>query len=191
MLGLLIVAALGGALACMIRPRRSGAAALSGAVGTVDAASAAGCASRHCERSCVATAAFAFTAGLLESVSFVRISSFVFPLMIAIAAIVGQVVDRCGWTAGAGAYLSQPALCPVPLTVVRRWRRPAGSTGTSLAAVVDQRASVCRRALQHIRRLPRSGRLARPAQCDGDLSRDARSLEEGRPGESASGASTS
>lgn len=39
-----------------------------------------------------AAAIFAFTAGMLESVSYVRISSFVFPLMIAIAAIAGQII---------------------------------------------------------------------------------------------------
>jgi len=39
-----------------------------------------------------ATALFAFTAGMLESVSYVRISSFLFPVMIAISAIVGQII---------------------------------------------------------------------------------------------------
>jgi hypothetical protein len=39
-----------------------------------------------------ATTVFTFTAGLLESVSYVRISSFVFPLMIAISAIAGQII---------------------------------------------------------------------------------------------------
>jgi hypothetical protein len=87
-LGALIVAALVGALVCMIGRdllrRRApddvvtiGAA--NGRAGTVIVAFL------------LATAAFAFSAGLLESVSFVRISSFAFPLMIAIAAIVGQI----------------------------------------------------------------------------------------------------
>lgn len=39
-----------------------------------------------------ATAVFTVTAGMLESVSYVRISSFVFPLMIAISAIAGQII---------------------------------------------------------------------------------------------------
>jgi hypothetical protein len=39
-----------------------------------------------------ATALFAFTAGMLESVSYVRISSFLLPLMIAVSAIVGQII---------------------------------------------------------------------------------------------------
>jgi hypothetical protein len=39
-----------------------------------------------------ATAVFAFTAGMLESVSYVRISSFALPLMIAISAIAGQII---------------------------------------------------------------------------------------------------
>jgi hypothetical protein len=40
----------------------------------------------------LATATFTFTAGMLESISYVRISSFVLPLMIAIAAIAGQII---------------------------------------------------------------------------------------------------
>lgn len=88
-LSLLIAAALAGALACMIgrdllRRRGPGNAAIT------DAAN--GRARAVIGAFLLATAAFAFTAGLLESVSFVRISSFVFPLMIAIAAIVGQIV---------------------------------------------------------------------------------------------------
>jgi len=88
-LGLLIVAALIGALACMIgrdvRRRRT-----SGDVGAMDAADrrAGGVIAAFG----LATAAFAFTAGLLESVSFVRISSFALPVVLAIAAIVGQRV---------------------------------------------------------------------------------------------------
>lgn len=81
-LGLLIVAALVGALVL----RRS-----VGPVGAMDATrrQAAGVIAMFF----VATAAFGFTAGLLESISFVRISSFVFPLMLAIAAVVGQLVS--------------------------------------------------------------------------------------------------
>lgn len=88
-LGALIGATLMGGLACMIYRdvlRRRSADNVVGidassrqAVGVVAAFFAA-------------TAVFAFTAGMLESVSYVRISSFAFPLMIAISAIAGQIV---------------------------------------------------------------------------------------------------
>jgi hypothetical protein len=88
-LGLLIIAALVGTLVCMIGRdvlrRRS-----AGNVGMIDAAAlqAGGVIAAFF----AATAVFTFTAGMLESVSYVRISSFVLPLMIAISAIVGQIV---------------------------------------------------------------------------------------------------
>jgi hypothetical protein len=89
MLGVLIGAALLGVLAFMIYrdvlSRRS-----PDSVVTIDAVSrqAGGVVAAFF----VATAVFTFSAGMLESVSWVRISSFAFPLMIAISAIVGQVV---------------------------------------------------------------------------------------------------
>ena len=88
-LGVLIGAALVGGLACMIyrdvRRRRS-----TDNVVTIDAPSRQ--AGSVIAAFFAATAVFAFTAGMLESVSSVRISSFVLPLMIAISAIVGQIV---------------------------------------------------------------------------------------------------
>jgi multisubunit Na+/H+ antiporter MnhF subunit len=88
-LGVLIGAALMGGLACMIYRdvlRRRAA----DSVVAIDAASwqAVGVVAAFL----VATAAFAFTAGMLESVSSVRITSFALPLMIAISAIAGQLV---------------------------------------------------------------------------------------------------
>jgi len=89
LLGILIGAALVGGLACMIyrdvRHRRSADDVIP--VSTPNRQAAGVVAAFF-----AATAGFAFTAGMLESVSYVRISSFVFPLMIAIAAIVGQIM---------------------------------------------------------------------------------------------------
>jgi hypothetical protein len=88
-LGVLIGAAVIGGLACMIardvlRRRSADSVGMIGAptrqAGAVVAAFFS------------ATTVFTFTAGMLESISYVRISSFVFPLMIAIAAIVGQII---------------------------------------------------------------------------------------------------
>jgi hypothetical protein len=88
-LGVLIGAALIGGLACMIYRdvlrRRS-----ADDVVTIDAPSLQ--AGSVVAAFFAATAVFTFTAGMLESVSWVRISSFVLPLMIAISAIAGQVV---------------------------------------------------------------------------------------------------
>jgi hypothetical protein len=89
MLGILIAATLTGGLLCMIWRdvlRRHSADSVvaidtpSLQAGSVVAAFLA------------AIAVFTFTAGMLESVSYVRISSFVLPLMIAISAVVGQIV---------------------------------------------------------------------------------------------------
>ena len=89
MLGILISAALVGWLACMIyrdvRRHRS-----TDNVATIDAPSRQ--AGSVIAAFFAATAVFTFTAGMLETVSWVRISSFVLPLMIAISAIVGQIV---------------------------------------------------------------------------------------------------
>lgn len=89
MLGILIGAALVGHLAFMIyrdvMRRRSADAVIAldapsrQAVGVIAAFFAA-------------TALFAFTAGMLESVSYVRISSFLLPLVIAASAIVAQII---------------------------------------------------------------------------------------------------
>lgn len=129
-LGLLIVAALVCALACMIvrdvRRRR-----VSGDVGMADAAS--GRARAVVAAFLLAAAAFAFTAGLLESVSFVRISSFVFPLMIAIAAIVGQVATVALGRSERGRTLAASVL-PVLLMVVPL-AQAYGQYRASLAAV--------------------------------------------------------
>ena len=88
-LGVLIGAALVGWLACMIyrdvRRHRS-----TDNVATIDAPSRQ--AGSVIAAFFAATAVFTFTAGMLETVSWVRISSFVLPLMIAISAIVGQIV---------------------------------------------------------------------------------------------------
>jgi hypothetical protein len=88
-LGLLIGAALAGVLACMVGRdvmRRRAA----GKVGAIDASTLQ--AAAVVAAFFLATVLFTFTAGMLESISSVRITSFVLPLMIAIAAIVGQVV---------------------------------------------------------------------------------------------------
>ena len=88
-LGILIGAALIGGLACMIyrdvRRRRPG-----GNIVSIDAVSrqAVGVIAAFF----AATAVFAFSVGMLESVSAVRICSFVLPLMVAMAAIAGQVI---------------------------------------------------------------------------------------------------
>jgi len=87
-LELLIIAALVGTLACMVGRdvlRRRAA----GNVGMIDATAlqAGGVIAAFF----AAAAVFTFTAGMLESVSWVRISSFVLPLMIAISAIAGQI----------------------------------------------------------------------------------------------------
>ena len=89
MLGILISAALVGWLACMIyrdvRRHRSSD------VATIDAPSRQ--AGSVIAAFFTATAVFTFTAGMLETVSWVRISSFWYlPLMIAISAIVDQIV---------------------------------------------------------------------------------------------------
>lgn len=113
-LGLLIIAALIGALACMIsrdvRRRRA-----SGDVGMMDAADrrAGGVIAAFV----LATVAFAFTAGLLESVSFVRISSFVLPVVIALAAIVGQRVTVSFGRSEQGRILAA-GVVPLGLTMV-------------------------------------------------------------------------
>ncbi len=89
LLGVLVGAALVGQLAFMIYRdavlRRSADNA-----GTIDASSRQ--AGIVVAAFFAATAAFTFTVGMLESVSYVRISSFVLPLMIAISAIVGQII---------------------------------------------------------------------------------------------------
>jgi hypothetical protein len=88
-LGVLIGAALTGGLACMIYRdvlRRRGAENIV----AIDAPSRQ--AVSVVAAFLVATAGFAFTAGMLESVSSVRITSFALPLMIAISAIAGQHV---------------------------------------------------------------------------------------------------
>jgi hypothetical protein len=88
-LEVLIAAALIGALACMVyrdllrrRPDTD--------IVTIDAPSRR--AVRVIAAFFAATAVFAFTVGMLESVSAVRICSFALPLMIGISAIAGQVV---------------------------------------------------------------------------------------------------
>jgi hypothetical protein len=82
----------------------------------------------------VATAAFTFTAGMLESISYVRISSFVLPLMIAIAAIAGQVI-----TVSIGPLLRSRAalasVAPVLLMVVLLVQA-YGQQKTTLVAVL-------------------------------------------------------
>lgn len=88
-LGLLVGTALAGQLAWMIyRDVRRGHSADD--IVAIDAASlrAVGVIATFV----AATAVFAFTVGALESVSYVRISSFALPLMVAISAIVGQIV---------------------------------------------------------------------------------------------------
>ena len=88
-LGVLIGATLVGQLAFMIYRdivrRRS-----ADSIATIDAASrqALGVIAAFF----AATTLFAFTLGILESVSYVRISSFAFPLVIAICAIAGQII---------------------------------------------------------------------------------------------------
>ena len=88
-LGLLIGAALAGGLACMVGRdvlRRRAA----GKVGAIDATTQQ--AAAVIAAFFLATVLFAFTVGMLESISSVRITSFMLPLMIAVAAIVGQLV---------------------------------------------------------------------------------------------------
>jgi len=113
-LGFLVGAALVGVLACMIRRdvlrrRRVGNADVvddvSRRAGGVIAAFF------------LATVAFGSSLGLLESISFVRISSFVFPLVIAIAAIVGQVVSLSFGPTGRGRMLVA-AILPILLMIV-------------------------------------------------------------------------
>lgn len=88
-LGVLIGAALMGRLACLIYRdvlrRRSADNVVTIGTPRLQAGSAVAA-------FFAATAVFTFTAGILESVSWVRISSFVLPLMIAISAIAGQIV---------------------------------------------------------------------------------------------------
>ena len=82
----------------------------------------------------LATAAFTFTAGMLESISYVRISSFVLPLMIAIAAIAGQII-----TASIGPLLrSRAALASVApiLLMVVLLAQAYGQQKTTLVAVM-------------------------------------------------------
>ena len=131
-LGPLIIAALVGTLACMIgrdvlRRRPAGSA------GVIDAAAlqAGGVIAMFF----LATAAFAFTAGLLESVSFIRISSFVLPLMIAIAAIVGQIVTVSVGQSKQGRTLAA-SVVPVLLMVVLL-AQTYGQYRASLVAVVN------------------------------------------------------
>jgi hypothetical protein len=96
-LGILIVAALIGGLAWMIYRdvlrRRSADDVVAISAPNLEAAGVVAAFFS-------ATAVFTFTAGMLESISYVRISSFLFPLMIAIAAIVGQIITvstRWSW----------------------------------------------------------------------------------------------
>ena len=95
-----------------------------------------------------ATVVFTFTVGMLESVSYVRISSFVFPLMIAIAAIAGQIITTSVGRSRRSPYPCRKC-CPDPADVCAAGAS-IRTTHEDSARSNTQRASFCWRTLQYI-----------------------------------------
>ena len=129
----------------------------------------------------LATAAFTFTAGMLESISYVRISSFALPLMIALAAIAGQII-----TASMGPLLRRRAalasVAPVLLMVVVL-AQAYGQQKTTLLVVMHNALRFVGGSYSIFDAYRDQVRLGWLAQCDGDPSRDVRSLEKDRTGQ--------